>query len=231
PVVVAKLTGVSPVTANTVAVPSSLNKPSVLSGQPPYTVDGKPAVLYIGGEFCPYCAAERWGLILALSRFGTVTGLQETTSSPWDVHPSTATFSFAKATYSSQYITFAGKEVEGNDTTGVGTHTALQSLTPEEQQLWSKYSAHFGIAEGFPFIDIANKVFILGPTYDPTILAGLTQVQIAGALADPSNPITQAVVGTANYITAGICSVTNQQPSSVCTMAGVTAASKALGLS
>ena len=74
-------------------------------------------------------------------------------------------------------------------------------------------------------------MFIIGPSYDPTVLAGLTQAQIADALSNPTSPITQAIVGTANYISAGICSVTSQQPSSVCTMSGVTAASKALGLS
>jgi len=230
PAVVAKVTGVSTATSDTVGVPSAVLKPNVLSGEPPLTIDGKPGVLYIGGEFCPYCAAERWGLVLALSRFGTLSGLQETTSSPWDVHPATATFSFHGASYSSQYITFVGKEAAGNDTTGVGTHKQLEALTPQESQLWSKYSAHFGQPEGFPFVDIGNKVFVMGPSYDPTVLAGLTQSQIADALSDPSNPITKSIVGTANYITAGICSVTGQQPSSVCSAAGVTAASKALGL-
>ncbi len=31
---------------------------------------GKPEVLFVGAEFCPFCAAERWPLIVALSRFG-----------------------------------------------------------------------------------------------------------------------------------------------------------------
>src|SRR5215831_9668816 len=39
----------------------------------PLTSNGKPEMLYIGAEFCPYCAAERWAMAVALSRFGTFT--------------------------------------------------------------------------------------------------------------------------------------------------------------
>ena len=39
------------------------------------TANGKPEMLYMGAEYCPYCAAERWAMIVALSRFGTFTGL------------------------------------------------------------------------------------------------------------------------------------------------------------
>jgi len=39
------------------------------------TSNGKPEMLYMGAEYCPYCAAARWSMIVALSRFGTFTGL------------------------------------------------------------------------------------------------------------------------------------------------------------
>ena len=42
----------------------------------PLSSGGKPEVLYVGTEFCPYCAAESWSLIVALSRFGQFSGLQ-----------------------------------------------------------------------------------------------------------------------------------------------------------
>ena len=29
----------------------------------------------MGAEYCPYCAAQRWAMIVALSRFGTFSGL------------------------------------------------------------------------------------------------------------------------------------------------------------
>jgi hypothetical protein len=34
---------------------------NAVTGQPALTAGGKPEVLYIGGEYCPFCAAERWG--------------------------------------------------------------------------------------------------------------------------------------------------------------------------
>ncbi|HSR26568.1 MAG TPA: DUF929 family protein, partial [Candidatus Eisenbacteria bacterium] len=42
---------------------------------------GRPEVLYVGAEYCPYCAAERWPLIVALSRFGTFSGVRAAASS------------------------------------------------------------------------------------------------------------------------------------------------------
>ena len=38
---------------------------------PPLTIDGKPTVVFVSEESCPFCAAERWPLVVALSHFGT----------------------------------------------------------------------------------------------------------------------------------------------------------------
>ena len=45
------------------------------------TLNNKPEILYIGAEYCPFCAAERWSMIIALSRFGTFSNLHFMTSS------------------------------------------------------------------------------------------------------------------------------------------------------
>src|SRR5574342_1244952 len=50
--------------------------PHRLAGQPPLTSDGKPLVVYLGAEYCPFCAAQRWGLVVALPRFGTFDNLR-----------------------------------------------------------------------------------------------------------------------------------------------------------
>jgi hypothetical protein len=44
------------------ATPASITAPSL-------TKDGKPEILYVGAEYCLYCAAERWAVAVALSRF------------------------------------------------------------------------------------------------------------------------------------------------------------------
>ena len=50
----------------------------------PLTSGGKPEVLYLGSEYCPFCATQRWAMINALSRFGTFSGLTTTHSSSSD---------------------------------------------------------------------------------------------------------------------------------------------------
>ena len=68
----------------------------------PYTllnINGKPEVLYIGADYCPFCAVTRWGLILALMRFGNFTKLHYMTSSASDSYPSTPTFTFYNSCY------------------------------------------------------------------------------------------------------------------------------------
>jgi Domain of unknown function (DUF929) len=188
-------------------------------------------MLFIGAEFCPYCAAERWAIVVALSHFGTFSGLEETTSSPYDTDPATATFSFRTATFTSQYLDFVPVEHETNDTTALGTRKILQPLTTSQSELWTKYAAKFGIQTGYPFIDMGNKVFVTGPSYDPAVLGGLDQQEIAAKLTNPSDQITQRIVGTANYLTAGICAETGNMPASVCTAPATHKAAAALKLS
>jgi hypothetical protein len=237
PSVVAKVTGVTPSVAQAVGLPTGTGSdgfvavPGVDKNQPPLTFDGKPGALFIGGEFCPYCAAERWAIVMAFSRFGTFSNLKETTSTPWDVDPATYTFSFYGSSYSSPYLVFRGLENESNDTGsgGAGRHI-LVPLTSQESNLWGKYDAHFGVNEGFPFLDLNNTVFVTGPSYNPQVLQGLDWGGIARKLSNPKDPVTIDIVGTANYLTAGICAMTKNQPSSWCSLPVITSAAHALNL-
>jgi hypothetical protein len=224
-----KLTTVSPKVLAAVGVPpqSVVVPPAVLHGQPKLTVKGKPGAVFVGAVFCPYCAAERWAIILAFSRFGTFSNLRQTTSSPWDVYPDTATFSFHGASYSSRYVALATAEHSGNDVNGPGTDTELEPLTTQEAFLWQKYDNSYG----YPFLDIGNTAFVVSPSYSPGLLAGLDQIDIASKLSNPNAPSTQAIVGTANYLTAAICATTDQKPASVCDTAVVTKAAEAMNLS
>jgi hypothetical protein len=213
------------------------NPPIVLSNQPALTLSGKtPAVFYYGAEYCPYCAAERWALTAALSRFGTWSNLDVTASSHTDVDPATPTFSYRNATFTSQFVSFFPDEQYTNIPSGSG-YTTLKNPTTAEQAVLTKYSSPTFIpsdttpgSTSFPFIDIGNQALVSGAGYNPQMLAGLSHNDIASHLNDPTNTVTQAIVGTANYITAAICASTNMQPSSVCTSSGVQAAASALKL-
>jgi hypothetical protein len=186
---------------------------------------GKPEIVYIGAEYCPFCAAERWSMIVALSRFGTFQGLRLTTSSSSDNYRDTPTFTFVDSTYTSQYIDFIPKEIQDR----VGN--TLQTLSAAEQQLLTKYDAppYTQSAGGIPFIDIANQQLAISSGYSPAILTNLSWQQIATDLNDPSSTIAQQVIGNANYLTAAICQATDQKPASVCQAAPIPTISQKLG--
>jgi hypothetical protein len=185
----------------------------------PLTANGKPEMLFIGAEFCPYCAAERWAIAVALSRFGKfTTPYRGIHSSSTDTDPNTPTLTFYKSSYTSPYLTFTPVENE-NESRG-----ALQNTTSAQQALWEKYdSSSQGVS--YPFIDFGNKYILKDPTYDPGVLAGMTWAQVAAALHNPSSTVAQNALGAANLMTAAICKMTGGKPSNVCTSSGVVAAS------
>ena len=182
------------------------------------TSNGKPEMLFIGAEFCPYCAAERWAIAVALSRFGHfTTPFRGIHSSSTDTDPNTPTLTFYKSNYTSPYLTFTPVENEN------GSRGALQATTSAQQALWQKYdSSAEGV--GYPFIDFGNKYILKDPTYDPGILAGMSWAQVASALHDPSSKVAQNALGAANLMTAAICKMTGGKPGNVCTASGVVAA-------
>jgi len=192
-----------------------------ITGEPELTVGGKPELLYMGGEFCPYCAAERWVIAAAVSRFGVLTGLHFIHSSPTDVYPSTPTLTFDGARYTSKYLDFVPVEWYGekeDPATPLG-HVYLQHPAEQQQALYAKYG------DGIPFVDIGNRYTLPAAQYLPSALAGLTWAQVAAAMHNPASPVGKDIDGAASIITAAICRLTKNQPAGVCTSAGVMAAS------
>jgi len=216
-----QVTGVPTVTLDQVGAGQTGAHPSSISGTA-LTANGKPEMLYLGAEFCPYCAAERWAMVNALSRFGTFTGLATIRSAARDgggnaePYPSTPTWTFAKASYASTYLTFTPVEMNTNiPDKANGGYTTLQTPTAAQQALIDKYDATYQGA--IPFIDYGNRYLSVGASYDPGVLQGLTWAQIAADLHNPASPVARAVLGTANYMTAAICDLTSDQPASACT--------------
>jgi len=215
-----QVTSVPLATFNTVGAGTATGLKAV-TGQPALTVDGKPEVLYIGGQYCPFCAAERWALAAAVSRFGTLSGLRLIHSSPTDVYPSTPTLSFEKAHYSSKYLAFVPVEWFGEaaDPSTPFGHAYLQQPTAQQQALFSRYGGG-----SIPFVDIGNRYFLPQVQYIPSALAGMSWTQVAAAMRDPSSAVARDIDGAANVITAAICTLTHGQPGGVCQSAGVKAA-------
>jgi hypothetical protein len=175
--------------------------------------DGKPEVLFVSAEYCPFCAAQRWPLVVALSRFGSFGGLSATHSSTNDVYPDTKSFSFYGSTYTSSSLNFTSVELQTNQISG-SSYGTLQSLTASQSELLTKFDRAPYTAEtgSIPFLDIANRYVSVGSGYSPQILQGLSMQQIATQLNDTNSPIAEAVDGEANRIVAAITEATGVQP-------------------
>lgn len=215
------LTGIPQSTYDAVAA-GSASKLSTTPGAP-LTENGKPVVVYVGADFCPFCAGQRWALIAALSRFGTWSNIARQSSSSTDVYPSTSTFSFHGATYSSRYVVFSGTEVEDVNQRPLDTPPA------RDNALWNSLDP-----KGyFPFVSVGGRYSIAGSQFQPTSLhtdardpysGPRSWDEIVADLANPHSAASQQILGAANVLTAEICSLTNNQPANVCTSAGVLAA-------
>ncbi len=212
--VIAATTSVPASTLAQVGAGGVSTPPAAVSGTP-LTSGGKPEMLYIGAEYCPYCAFERWGMIVALSRFGSFSGLRTIHSSSTDIYPNTPTWTFYKSTYTSKYVTFTPVEETTNvpDKNSPAGYVPLQTPTPAQQALLSRYNPGGSI----PFVNFGNKYVITGASASPSVLDGKSWATIAAELSDASSPVAQAVNGTANFMTAAICKMTSNQPASVCT--------------
>ena len=180
----------------------------------------RPVVLYIGAGFCPYCAAARWSLITALSRFGTFSGLSYAASSSFDVYPRTPTFSFYGAHYTSRYIELQTVEEASDEPGPDGRYVPLEHATAAQQALLQKYDVPPYVApqgaRGIPFILIGGRYMWSGAPFSPQLLANRSQAQIAATLPTATDTAAIAILGNGNMFTAAICEVTEGQPADVC---------------
>jgi hypothetical protein len=192
--------------------------PQRVDGQPALTVDDKPLVLYVGAEYCPFCASQRWALVTALNRFGEFSGLTGARSAETD----TATVSFHGASYSSPYLVFQGVEL------ATRSGEPLDTLTPQQDQIMRTYDAPPYVPArstgAVPFVDFGNRFLQTGSAFSPQVLGQLDQDQIAAELAtNPTGEIAAALYGSANAFTAILCQLTGGQPGEVCASPAATA--------
>jgi thiol-disulfide isomerase/thioredoxin len=202
-----EITSVPNSTLSSVSTSSGITLPSTICGNS-LQFNGKPLVFYVGGEFCPYCAAERWSMAVALSKFGTFSNLtyMESWTNENSGYQNISTISFNYANYSSQDISFLGvEEYNQND-------QAQHNLTSSEQTLVNEYDS----AKSIPFIDIANKYEVVGSQYLPPNLSGLNWDQIGANLNSSVNKVGASVNGAAVTLITAICKADGGLPTSVC---------------
>jgi hypothetical protein len=177
---------------------------------PTLTVDGKPDLLYVGAEFCPVCAVERWAMYVALSKFGTFN------PQPGMIHSATRdgdipTLTFYKTAYTSPYFTFTPVETTTNQPDG-DAYVPLQKLSASQQTLWESHTGG-----SFPWVDFAGKAELTSAQYSPAELEGLSFSQIAHAVGNNSTQIGADIDASARVLVQTICStLSDNQPAAVC---------------
>ena len=176
----------------------------------PLVSGGKPEVLFIGAEFCPICAAERWPMTIALMKFGTFTNLQETRSAVADGNA--GTWSYYGSTYNSQYLSFDPNELYTNQPSG-NYYKPLQKLSASDQAIWT---ANEGSSLSFPFIDLGGKEVLETAQYNPSTIYYKNFQTVLGAVGSNDNSLGASVDASAAVFTKYLCGLTNNQPGSVC---------------
>lgn len=166
----------------------------------------------VSEESCPFCAAERWALTVALSHFGTWSQLGITKSAATDIYPNTATLSFRTARYRSSELTLSTTELTDNAGDPLQSQTALDTRLIASYDV-PPYVNSVDQSGAVPFLDIGNRYILAGAQYSPQVLAGLSAAQIANQLSNPSSPVAEAIDGAANVITAAIGQVLHEDQS------------------
>jgi hypothetical protein len=192
--------------------PTGANRRPLFSG-------GKPEVLYVATEFCPYCVAQSWPLIVALSRFGEFSGLSTSRSPTFESIPPIDGWTFYGSSYKSPYLAFAPVETYSNvlvnrkaDPDAPTSYRRLQRLTTAEQAVFHEFD---GGGET-PFLDFAGQAAATGSAIIPATLTGLTWTQIAADLRRPASAAGAAILFSAAALTSELCQLTGNRPAAAC---------------
>jgi hypothetical protein len=193
--------------------PPAATPPQQLPGQTKALYDnGKPEILYMGADYCPYCAAERWVLVMALSKFGIFSPLRGTASSSSDTFPGTPTFTFYGSSYTSRYLSFVPVEMETQ------SGAQLQIPTGQQKALLTKWDvAPWTPEEGaIPFIYLGGRYLLIDSQYLGRSLSGMTFEAADSYLTSGTNVTSKAALASAGYLVGDLCALTHSQPATVC---------------
>ncbi len=186
----------------------------------PQLSGGHPLTLFLGGQFCPFCAAMRWPFVKAMSRFGTFSGLGQINSQQGtDGFNSIGTYDLTKAAFHSDYVTLHMVEVA--DVNG----NPLQQPDAETTALLNQFDPQGSI----PFVFVGGSYVVQLP-YSPALLQGKSFQQILDEVnsGDPGE-IGRAIDAEADGITAVICKTDGAQPAQVCKQPAIQALSQQVG--
>ncbi|MEM3852048.1 MAG: DUF929 family protein [Methanomassiliicoccales archaeon] len=170
----------------------------VLVSQTPLVSGNKPVFLFIGSEACPYCAAESWAIVSALSTFGQWNNLAPIVSNATDSIPNVPGYTFANASLNARDLVFW--EVELNSRSWSQT---LQLPNSTEAQLFSKYDPQGKI----PFILIGGMYAGLGTFINPVLEEGANWSSVNHSVSAGTGEFAQQVSSEIGNLTSAVKTV------------------------
>jgi thiol-disulfide isomerase/thioredoxin len=176
----------------------------------PAKLEGKLQVFFMGAEYCPYCAAERWAVVRALQKFGQWNGLKQTMSAARaEPFLNLPTYDFTEVTYTSSQVEFVARELKNRE------FKPLQKLTKTEEKLVRKYNAGMEI----PFLLVGGRFMQIGAGFSPKIFIGHTFRQTETELKKVESEIRKTIDAEGNIIAALLCA--SGLPPELCKETGV----------
>ena len=176
----------------------------------PLLDDGRPILFFMGAQYCPFCAAQRWALIEATSRFGVWSGVEPFASpAGMDGFSSVPTYDLTAARFTSDVLSVRTKEIA--DASG----GRLQDLDDVEAGLVDAFNPRGSV----PFIAATGTggQYTIDLAYSPGLLQGDDFDEIRQAVgAGEDSAAVRAISGQADAITAVLCTLTGGQPASAC---------------
>ena len=163
---------------------------------------------------------ENWPLIVALSRFGTFTGLATSRSPEFEHVAPVDSWTFYGSHYTSGYLSFVPVERYSNvllnakaNPNAATSYRVLQHLTPAQRAIFAKYDK----TRSTPFLDFGNRAVQIGSgAIAPQLMAGKSWSRLAAALRQPKTSLGAALVTEADSLTAELCRLTGDRPASAC---------------
>lgn len=153
-------------------------------------------MFFMGSGFCPFCAAERWAIVNALSHFGTWEGLVEDKSAGHDEkYLNVPTYNFARAKYTSQYIEFVGRETADRN------FEPLQELDEKDYEILDTFNPD----QIIPFLLIDGQFMQVGAGYSPALIEGLEHSKVRSELGNPTSDIGKAINTEIDNVAALVC--------------------------
>ncbi|HKZ61023.1 MAG TPA: DUF929 family protein [Nitrososphaera sp.] len=170
-----------------------------ITNEPLKRQSGKSLVFFMGAGFCPFCAAERWAIVNALSNFGKWEGLVETASADHDEkYLNIPTVSFTRAKYDGDYVEFVGRETADRN------FEPLQELGEKDYEILDTFNPD----QIIPFLLIDGQFMQAGAGYSPQILEGMDHAKVRAELTNPASRVGKAMKTEIDNITALVCKST-----------------------